>query len=134
MKDYAYKLEMKTRDYECDVQGVVNHSNYIHYLEVTRLEFLQSIGIDLEQFHDRGIDIMVSNINISYKTSLRGRQEFISCMNVTRDGARYVYAQDIYRKSDMKLCASAEVHSIVVVNGSVSRGNEIEEIIKPYIQ
>ena len=24
MKDFAFKCEMKTRDYECDVQGVVN--------------------------------------------------------------------------------------------------------------
>ena len=29
MKEYLYKLEMKTRDYECDIQGVVNNANYI---------------------------------------------------------------------------------------------------------
>ena len=38
MKEYLYKLEMKTRDYECDIQGVVNNANYIHYLEATRHE------------------------------------------------------------------------------------------------
>ena len=33
---YIYELEMKVRDYECDLQGIVNNANYQHYLEHTR--------------------------------------------------------------------------------------------------
>ena len=35
--NYIYELEMKVRDYECDLQGIVNNANYQHYLEHTRL-------------------------------------------------------------------------------------------------
>ena len=43
--NYIYELEMKVRDYECDLQGIVNNANYQHYLEHTRHEFLTSVGI-----------------------------------------------------------------------------------------
>ncbi|MDO4497892.1 MAG: acyl-CoA thioesterase [Bacteroidales bacterium] len=133
MKEYAYKLEMKTRDYECDVQGVINNANYQHYLEVTRHEFIQSLGQSFEEWHNRGIDVMVSKITINYKASLRGGQEFISCLNLKRTGVRYVFLQDIYRKSDMKHCISAEVHCVCVVDGVLSRGDEIEAPFKPFL-
>ena len=45
MSQYIYELEMKVRDYECDLQGIVNNANYQHYLEHTRHEFLTSVGI-----------------------------------------------------------------------------------------
>ena len=38
--NYIYELKMKVRDYECDLQGIVNNANYQHYLEHTRHEFL----------------------------------------------------------------------------------------------
>lgn len=43
--NYIYELPMKVRDYECDLQGIVNNANYQHYLEHTRHEFLLSAGV-----------------------------------------------------------------------------------------
>ena len=44
MDKYIYELKMKVRDYECDLQGIVNNANYQHYIEHTRHEFLTSTG------------------------------------------------------------------------------------------
>lgn len=125
MKDYLFTLEMKTRDYECDVQGVVNNANYQHYLEVTRHEWLISKGCSFQKWHEEGIDFMVSQVNIKYKQSLRGQEEFISCLNLSRKGVRYVFEQDIYRKSDGALCISATIDSVCVVDGKLTRGDEV---------
>lgn len=116
---------MKTRDYECDVQGVVNNANYQHYLEVTRHEFIQSLGQSFEGWHNAGIDVMVSKITIQYKASLRGGQEFISSLNVRRQGVRYIFDQEIRSLTDQKLCIKAQVECVCVVNGVLTRGDEI---------
>ena len=60
MKDYAFEIEMKVRDYECDLQGVVNNSNYQHYMEHARHEFLETTGTSFSALHNQGIDVMVS--------------------------------------------------------------------------
>lgn len=133
MKDFTYTLELKTRDYECDVQGVVNNANYQHYLEVTRHEFLQSVGLSFQQLHDQGIDVMVSKVTISYKASLHGGEVFLSCLNMRRVGVRYVFDHEIYRKSDMTLCVKGTVDCVCVVNGTLSRGDELYETFAPYL-
>ena len=32
-KDYIFVEKFKVRDYECDLQGIVNNANYQHYTE-----------------------------------------------------------------------------------------------------
>ena len=133
MKEYVFSIEMETRDYELDAQGVVNNANYQHYLEATRHKWLQQEGYSFQKWHEEGIDMMVSEINIKYKTPLRGMDTFVSCFNVRQEGARFIFDQDIYRKSDMKLCVSAQVTSVCLINGRLSRGEEIREMFAKYL-
>lgn len=62
--NYIYELKMKVRDYECDLQGIVNNANYQHYLEHTRHEFLLSTGVSFAALHEQGVDPVVARINI----------------------------------------------------------------------
>lgn len=133
MKEYIFSIEMETRDYELDAQGVVNNANYQHYLEATRHKWLQQEGYSFQKWHDEGLDMMVSEINIKYKTPLRGMETFVSCFNVRQEGARFIFDQDIYRKSDMKLCVTAQVTSVCLINRRLSRGEEIREMFAKYL-
>lgn len=133
MKEYIYTLEMETRDYECDIQGIVNNANYQHYLEVTRHKWIQSEGFSFADWHNQGIDVVVREINIKYKHSLKGGEEFLSCLNVNRDGARFIFHQDINRKRDMVLCIEARVETVSIVNGRLSRGDEVGSLLAKYI-
>ena len=76
MEKYIYELKMKVRDYECDLQGIVNNANYQHYIEHTRHEFLLSAGISFAQLHEQGIDAVVARLSIAFKTPLRSGDEF----------------------------------------------------------
>ena len=70
MKTYLFTLEDKVRDYECDLQGVVNNANYQHYMEHARHEFLEYLGENFGAMHEQGIDAFVARVDIQYKHSL----------------------------------------------------------------
>ena len=100
--DYIFELEMKVRDYECDLQGIVNNANYQHYLEHTRHEFLLSRGISFASLHAQGIDAVVARLTMAFKTPLRSGDSFTCKLRVEKDGIKYVFYQDVYRLPDMK--------------------------------
>ena len=132
MNKYAYELKMKVRDYECDLEGIVNNANYQHYMEHTRHEFLLEAGISFADMHDHGIDAVVARVTIAYKVPLRSRDEFLSCLRIYHEGVRYVFKQDIYRLPDMKLAARGTVDTVCLVNGKLSRCPELEDKLIPY--
>jgi acyl-CoA thioester hydrolase len=71
-----FTLEFEVRDYECDMQGIVNNSVYLNYLEHTRHKFLQSRNLDFSQITKDGIHLVVANMNIQYKKSLKSGDIF----------------------------------------------------------
>jgi acyl-CoA thioester hydrolase len=121
-KQYSFSLEFSVRDYECDLQGVVNNANYQHYLEHARHEFLISRGVSFADLHKEGTDLIVSRIEIDYK--------FIIKLNLRRDGnVRLVFDQDIFRLPDEKLIVHAKVTGVATKNGKpVSPENLMKQI------
>ncbi len=106
------------RDYECDLQGVVNNANYQHYLEHARHEFLISKGISFADLHNEGIDLIVTNVDIHYKYPLRSRDKFVIRTSVEREGnVRLVFHQEILRIPDNKPVVKAKVTGAATRNG-----------------
>lgn len=115
---YQSSIEMTVRDYELDVQGVVNNANYQHYLEHARHEFLLSRGIDFIRLHNEGIDLTVTRVEIDYKYPLRSRDRFAVKSFIRREGnVRLAFHQDIYRIPDGKLIVKAVVTGVSTKNG-----------------
>lgn len=129
MKDYIFEMKMKVRDYECDAQGIVNNANYQHYMEHTRHEFILSRGIRFSELHEQGIDPVVARITLEYKSPLKGGDEFVSKLNVKKEGIRYVFEQNIYRVEDERLCVKATVECVCIVNGKLRTHEAFDRII-----
>ena len=130
MKDYIFEMKMKVRDYECDAQGIVNNANYQHYMEHTRHEFILSRGIRFSELHEQGIDPVVARITLEYKSPLKGGDEFVSKLNVKKEGIRYVFEQHIYRVEDERLCVKATVECVCIVNGKLRTHEALDRIIR----
>lgn len=134
MKEYIFEIEMKVRDYECDLQCVVNNANYQHYLEHARHEFLESAGANFGELHKQGIDAMVARVEIDYKISLTSGDRFTVRLNIKREGAKLVFLEDIYRLPDNKLCTKGRVESICTENGRLTRGELFDKIFAAYLK
>jgi acyl-CoA thioester hydrolase len=122
-----YNLRFVVRDYECDLQGVVNNANYQHYLEHARNEFLISKGVSFVELHDEGTDLIITKVEIEYKYPLKSRDVFFVTVNIQREGnARILFIQDIYRLPDLKLIVKSKVTGVATKKGKpVPPGNLI---------
>jgi len=132
MDNYAFKLEMEVRDYECDLQGIVNNANYQHYTEHTRHMFLRSCGISFADMHRRGIDAVVARITMDFKSPLRSDDIFMSCLRLEKEGLRYVFYHDIFRKSDNRLVFRSRVDVVCLLNGRLSDCEELNTKFAPF--
>lgn len=130
MEKYDFELEFKVRDYECDLQGVVNNSVYQNYLEHTRHEFMQSLGLDFSDLFRRGIVAVVARINLAYKQPLVSGNSFVSRLKVKHEGIKYIFYQDIYRLPDEKLCLKGEVTTTTLIDGKLAVSDEIVHAIE----
>ena len=114
----VFETEMMVRDYECDIQGIVNNAVYPNYLEHARHLFLHEIGLNFTKLHADGIDAVVTRIEMDYKLPLRSRDEFIVKLGMHKQGRiRFVFDQTIVRKADGKLVLDAQVSTVLTRNG-----------------
>lgn len=133
MEKYIFELTMKVRDYECDLQGIVNNANYQHYLEHTRHEFLHATGVGFARLHDEGIDPVVARINMAFKTPLKSGDEFVSKLYLCKEGIKYVFHQDIFRLPDGKVSLRATVETVCLIDGRLSDSPLFDQLFAPYL-
>ncbi|RXK88087.1 acyl-CoA thioesterase [Chlorobaculum sp. 24CR] len=130
---YAFALEMEVRDYECDMQGIVNNSVYQNYLEHARHVYLKTVGIDFKEFTERGINLVVVRAELDYKSPLQSGERFTVGLTMVRESPlRFAFYQDILRLPEMKLAIKAKIIG-TALNG---RGRpqipaELEALMQP---
>ncbi len=129
MKEFVFKYEMEVRDYECDLQGIVNNSVYQNYLEHTRHEYIKSLGLDFSELSQKGINLLVKRVEIDYQFPLRSGDKFISALRMERiSPLRFGFVQRIFRQPDQKLIIKALVIGTAVNKNG--RPELPEELIK----
>ena len=125
-----YSLEFRVRDYECDLQGIVNNANYQHYYEHTRHEFLIENNISFAALHEQQIDFVVARVEMSYKYPLRSGDTFVSELDFRQEGIKYVFIQKIYRLPDRKLCNVGRFDYVCLDHGRLKHCELLDDFIQ----
>jgi acyl-CoA thioester hydrolase len=122
---------MAVRDYECDMQGVVNNSVYQNYLEHARHEFLKHKGLDFAELTRRGIIVVVVRAELDYLQSLRSGDVFdVSVEPVRISVIRLGFQQQIIHEASRKVMLKA----LIVTTAVNERGRpwfpeELEQLL-----
>jgi len=131
MTDKIFRCRMAVRDYECDMQGVVNNSVYQNYLEHARHEFLKHKGLEFADLTRRGIIVVVVRAELDYVQSLRSGDVFdVSVEPVRISALRLGFQQQIVHETSRKLMLKA----LIVTTAVNQRGRpwfpaELEQLL-----
>ena len=130
---YFFTLEIAVRDYELDSEGIVNNAVYLHYLEHTRHAFVKQEGIPFGSITSEGLIPVVRRMTIDYFTPLRSGDVMLSCLWIEREGARFIFHQDIFKKEGGEPVVSAMVTIVCMErNGRINRGDDLVARLSKY--
>jgi acyl-CoA thioester hydrolase len=73
MEDGGRRGELRIRVYyeDTDCGGVVYYANYLRYMERGRTELLRELGIDLSDYHNKGLAFAVAEASVKYRRPAR---------------------------------------------------------------
>tara|TARA_Y100000592_G_scaffold96232_1_gene164331 strand:- start:588 stop:1025 length:438 start_codon:yes stop_codon:yes gene_type:complete len=111
----VFECLMAVRDYECDMQGIVNNAVYQHYLEHARHEFLKTADLDFAQLTAEGVIVVVVRAEIDYLRPLRSGDRFVVSVSPSISGrVRMVFDQQIRRSDSQELMVKARIITTAV--------------------
>jgi len=104
------RLQLKVRHYEVDQYGHVNHAQYVHYLEVARIEALETLGLSLPDMRRQGYLILAADLSVKYLAPARSGDtlEIVTYVREIR-GARSIWVQEIREATSQRPLVTAEV-------------------------
>ncbi|HMA63637.1 MAG: acyl-CoA thioesterase [Fibrobacterota bacterium] len=127
----AWSMEMQVRDYELDMQGIVNNAVYQNYLEHARHEYIKTRGLDFAEFSKRGVNFVAIRIELDYKYPLKSGDRFSVSVQVAMESPlRIVFDQAITRLPDSKLICKGKVFATALnERGRPIIPDEVKDII-----
>jgi YbgC/YbaW family acyl-CoA thioester hydrolase len=104
---------LKVRHYEADAYEHVNHANYVHYLEVGRLEALESLGISLQEMRRQGYLIVARDLSVRFHAPAFPGETLEIITRIGELGAvRSIWVQEIREVESQRLVVTAEVTGV----------------------
>lgn len=112
-----FSIEMKVRDYELDMQGIVNNSVYQNYFEHCRHEYLLHQGIDFAELTRQQVHLVVARIELNFKAPLTSGDTFMVTIEIEKiTRARAVFRQQIINTKTERLCCEGLITGAAIHN------------------
>ncbi|MDD4527371.1 MAG: thioesterase family protein [Candidatus Margulisbacteria bacterium] len=128
-----FSNNIKVRYNETDKGGRVYHSNYLVWLDMTRTEFLRSLGISYAKLEDEGIFIVVRKAEIEYLSSAEFDKTYtITIEKIVLDKIKLDFYYSVKDNITEKIIARAFT-KLVVIN-EIGKPIKIPDHLKEKLQ
>ena len=122
----------KVQFYETDQMAIVHHSNYIHWFEEARVDFMEQMGFNYERSMTYGIHIATIGVSCDYKSMFRfGDFAVISARLSLLTPARMTVTYEVTDKATGELRTTGETRHCYVSSEKlrpVSLKKEVPEL------
>ena len=128
---FQASIQLKVRDYECDMQGIVNNSVYQNYLEHARHEYLNERGLDFAEITRSGVHLVVIRAEIDYKKPLKSAYQFKVISHLERiSRLKFVFIQTITSLDGQQIYINARIFCTSLnSNGRPSSYSALDELL-----
>ena len=116
LKKQAFVWPVRVYFEDTDAGGVVYHSRYLNFFERARTEMLRHIGISQTELREKhGFIWVVLEINVKFKQAAILEDELeVSAELTWVKGVRQGFRQEMTRKSDGALVATADLSAVML--------------------
>lgn len=115
--DITYRVPF----FDTDAMGVVHHANYLHYLELARVRFLEEHDQPYRLYVESGRHFAVTRCDVRYRGAARFDDELVvHCWLTEVGGATVTIAYRIERGDDLLVTATTE-HALIDGDGRPRR-------------
>lgn len=112
---YTHKVQY----YETDAMQIVHHSNYVRWMEETRVAFLEQIGAPLTILEEMGIVCPVLSISCDYKHMTKFGDVVTVDAALTEFNGVKMRVSYVMTLPDGRVCLEAESRHCFLQNGRV---------------
>lgn len=91
-----FQISIEVRDYECDMQGIINNAIYQNYFEHARHQFLKKKGLNFCELVNNEISIVIYRCEIDYILPVTSDQLITVTVNFERQSKiKGIFTQEI---------------------------------------
>jgi len=113
IKDHVLEFRVYLED--TDAQGIVYYANYLRYFERGRSEFLESLGVPMEEVARPDCRLVVYEIRVKFRRPalLGDRVEVLTSMLCASE-YRLSFRQQVRRRGEAEALVSGEVDVVAI--------------------
>ena len=87
--------------------GIVHHSNYLKYLELARIEWMEKLNISYSEIESHGIIMPVVNVNLNFKSPAYFNDRLQIKITLSKPpSAKIVFSYEIQNQFKKKICCA----------------------------